>query len=187
MERKQFIEKSLKLGISSCVLSSLIFNETKAVTPPDDQELTACKGEKDFMNNWLSDLFDSMEKTVDRETQVKIIEGCGRGCFSRHQFKHDIVDKGKGSLDNLIEAYKQNFEIWKEEDKVHIRYGEISPGCYCPAAKNREAKPDDLHCECSRTSHQTIFETALGKPFKVDIAESVRRGAKTCHFIVHLT
>jgi len=26
-----------------------------------------------------------------------------------------------------------------------------------------------------------------GRPFRVDIAESLRRGGKTCHFIVHLS
>jgi hypothetical protein len=35
-------------------------------------------------------------------------------------------------------------------------------------------------------SNQTIFETALGKAVKVEVAESFRRGGKQCHFVVHL-
>jgi hypothetical protein len=27
----------------------------------------------------------------------------------------------------------------------------------------------------------------LGRPFRVEIAESLRRGGKTCHFVVHLS
>jgi hypothetical protein len=49
----------------------------------------------------------------------------------------------------------------------------------------RPPKPDDLHCECTRTTHQSIFETALGRPIKVDVVETLRRGGKTCHFVAH--
>jgi hypothetical protein len=152
-----------------------------------DEEVEQLKQQKEFIQNWLQDLLDTMDKELDLPTKVKLIEGCGRGCFNRFKFKQEIAAKGSNSLENLIEAYKQNFEIWKDGDIVHIRYGETSAQCYCPAANYRKSKPNDVHCECTRTTHQTIFETALGKPFKVDILESLRRGGQTCHFAVHLT
>jgi len=187
MERREFTQKLMALGVCPFVISKLGIPEQITSISDEDEKLKMLKVEKEFMGNWLSDLLNSMEQVVDRETQVKIIEGCGRGCFNRHQFKKDIAIKGTGDLDKLIEAYKQNFEIWKEENTVHIRYGETSPYCYCPAANYRESKPDDIHCECTRTTHQTIFETALNRKFKVDILESLRRGGKTCHFLVHLS
>lgn len=187
MERREFTQKLLALGVCPAVLMNLggfdVFAKGKTA---DDNELETLKSQKEFIQNWLADLLDSMDKVIDRETQVKIIEGCGRQCFNRHQFKKDIAAKGAGDIDKLIEAYSQNFEIWKDGNTVHIRYGETSAQCYCPAANYREAKPNDLHCECTRMTHQSIFETALGKPIKVDIAESLRRGGKTCHFIAHV-
>ena len=189
MERRDFAQKLLALGVCPFVLSN--FGNMEALTntqlPEDDEKSKVLKAQKEFVENWLSDLLDSMENVVDRETQVKIVEGCGKQCFNRHQFKKDIAVSGDGNLDKLIEAYKKNFEIWKDADKVHIRYGETSKQCYCPAANYRKPKENDLHCECTRMTHQTIFETALHKPFKVEIAESLRRGGKTCHFVVHLT
>ncbi len=189
MDRKEFTSKLLALGACPFMLSN--FNGLdrlgNTINPDDDEKVKAVKMEKEFIEHWLADLLDSMEKVVDRETQVKIVEGCGVQCFNRHQFKKDIAAKGTGDLDKLIEAYKQNFEIWKDANEVHIRYGAVSKQCYCPAAKNREPKPNDLHCECTRMTHQTIFEAAMNRPFKVDIAESLRRGGKTCHFIVHLS
>ncbi len=86
-----------------------------------------------------------------------------------------------------MEALKKNFEIWRESDLVHIRYGETSSRCFCPAAKLRPAHPNDMLCNCTRATHQTIWETAPGKPFRVDIVETLRRGGKTCHFVVHLS
>ncbi|MFO7446632.1 MAG: hypothetical protein R6W90_09705 [Ignavibacteriaceae bacterium] len=188
MDRKEFAHKLIALGVCPFALPPFLYGSTTDDNSPgdEDEKFMQLKGEKEFVEHWLSDLLDSMENVLDKDTIVKVVENCGKACYSRHSFKQDIAAKGKGDLDKLIEAYDQNFEIWREENKVHIRYGETSPGCYCPAAKYRTPKPDDVHCECTRMTHQTIFETALGKAIKVDIAETVRRGGKTCHFIVHV-
>ena len=85
-----------------------------------------------------------------------------------------------------MDAYKKNFEVWREEGTVHVRYGAVNKQCYCPAARYHPVKPHDLHCECTRATHQTVFETALGRPIRVEVVESLRRGGKTCHFVAHV-
>lgn len=114
------------------------------------------------------------------------MEDYGHGCYNRVQFKQDIAKAGRGDLEKLIQAYGQIFEIWKNEEGVHIRYGETSKKCYCPAAQIPQPQLNDIQCECTRTTHQTIFEEALGVPVKVKEIESLRRGGKTCHFIVNI-
>ena len=184
MNRKEFFRGSLALGAcAGCFLlptNSLTASET--ISSEDDKYQQLLQ-EKEFIQNWLTDLVSTIETELDEATKVKLLAGCGRGCFKRYKFKSDIAEKGKGDLDKLIAAYKANFEVWKEGNTVHVRYGEVSQGCYCPAAKFRPAKPNDLHCECTRATHQTIFETALGRPVDVKILETVRRGNKTCHFL----
>jgi len=189
MERKEFFEKSLKFGLCACALN--VLNPLPAVgetETPVDKTLEQLKYENTFIKNWLSDLLDTMDKVLDKETKVKVIEGCGRGCFNRHQFKKDIAEKGKGDVDKLIEAYKSSFEAWKEGDTVHIRFGfgKGKKGCFCPTARTQPVKPDDVMCECTRMTHQSIFETALNRKVKIDILETVRRGGDVCHFLVHL-
>jgi len=186
MNRKEFIQKSWESGLGCCALMALIQDAPAGASPPPGDQQTPEQFEKQFVQNWLVDLLDAMDAELDQKTKVRLMEACGRGCFRRFQLKQDIAQQGKGDLQKLMAAYKKNFEIWQEGDLVHIRYGEVSNRCYCPAANYRPAKPHDVHCECTRSTHQTIFETALGRPFKVDIAESLRRGGKTCHFIVHL-
>jgi hypothetical protein len=193
MNRSEFVRHSCKwLGATA---TGLALSKTAAAadaapaTATDDalkKELARLQSDRDFVNNWLTDLFDAIDAEVDPAVRVRLLANCGRGCFRRYDFKQAIARDGKGDLDKLIAAYKRNFEIWREGDFVHIRYGETSPGCYCPAAKFRPAKPNDVHCECTRATHQTVFETALGRPFEVEVLESVRRGGKTCHFRVHL-
>jgi hypothetical protein len=187
MDRKSFAQKLALLGVCPFVIQNLSGAEPAKETVEQDEKLKALETQKQFVENWLADLLDSIDKNLDRDTQEKIVGQCGKACFNRFQFKKDIAINGSGDLNKLIESYKKNFEIWREGDKVHIRYGEISKQCYCPAANYRAPKPNDIHCECTRNTHKAIFETALGRPFRVDVAESLRRGGKTCHFVVHLS
>jgi len=184
MERREALIKTLKYG--GCIAGSILINSTGsgAITQTQETDCETIREEKEFIQNWLSDLLNTMDEVLDDETKDKLMAGCGKGCYNRFKFKQDIAAYGHRDLDKLIEAYKGNFEIWRQDEKVHIRYGEISKGCYCPAAKYREPKPNDIHCECTRNTHKTIFETALERPVRIDIIETVRRGGKTCHFVV---
>lgn len=189
MNRFQFLRDSWQwacaTGAALCLPRAAAAADEPA-PPTCDRLLEREKGEKQFVGGWLNDLLDTMQAQLDEKTRIRLIEGCGRGCFLRHKFKQDIAEAGKGDADKLLAAYKRNFEVWREGDLFHVRYGAVSSRCYCPVAALVPAKPGDLHCECTRTTHQTIFETALGRPIKVEILESLRRGGKTCHFAAHL-
>ena len=189
MERKQFLCRTLQLGLGACSLAALEKVATGMAAAAENappSELEMARREADFVRNWVSDLFDTMDEQLPREARVKLIEGCGKGCFRRHEFKRTIAEQGKGDVDKLIAAYKKNFEVWRDGDTVHVRYGETSKQCYCPVVKTRAPQADDLHCECTRSTHQAIFETALGRKVRVEVLESLRRGGKTCHFLAHL-
>jgi predicted hydrocarbon binding protein len=43
-----------------------------------------------------------------------------------------------------------------------------------------------MHCHCHKGTHKAIFEAALGRPFQVEIMESVRRGGEQCYFRINL-
>ena len=181
VDRKDFLKGCCGL-VAISAMPSVASQAPAEAAKCDDNELK-------FIQNWVSDLMETLDKEFDEAAKIKLISGCGRGCYNRFQFKQDIAAKGKGSVDKLVEAYKANFEIWREgEDKVHIRYGAVnSNGCYCPAAKYRPGKPKtDIHCYCTRATHQAIWEAALGKRPDIEILQSVRRGDPTCHFLVKL-
>ena len=184
MDRKDFTKSLLAMGLCPFLAAAA---EAKSATDTEPEK--SCEQttqEKLFIEHWLTDLMSTMDDVLDRETRVKLIEGCGRGCYNRHSFKQDIARNGAGDVDTLVKAYSKNFQIWRDGNEVHIRYGEVNGQCYCPVAQGQPVKPDDLHCECTRSTHQTIFETALGRPIQVDVVESLRRGGVTCHFIAHV-
>lgn len=199
MDRKEFLRKSLKTGLGcGAVLAAektRLLADTAAAdgsapgrdTAQLEKEVQQLRYKNEFMNHWLSDLVDTMNDALDEKTRVKLMAGCGRGCHRRHQFTQDIVSAGKGDLGRLLEAYKKSFGIRREGDLVHITYGP-SPqgGCWCPAAQDRPAHPNDMHCECTRAKHELIFREALGRSYRVEMVESFRRGGRQCHLVVHL-
>jgi len=182
VDRKTFLKTSL-----GAIAAALAGGAAHAAPAAADcaGELAQAKGENDFVNAWLTDLFEAADAELDERSRVRLLEACGRGCYRRYPFKQEIARKGRGGLAELERAYQENFEAWREGDVLHIRYGKVSKGCYCPSARHRPARPHDVHCECTRTTHQTICETALGRPCRVEILETVRRGGRTCHFAVH--
>ena len=199
MDRKEFLRRSLKtcLGCGAAIAAGGAHLEANSAGGPSSaqtedaaqlqDEIKQLRYKNEFMNNWLSDLADTMYEQLDEGTRVKLMAGCGQGCHRRHQFTQDIVNAGKGNLDKLLEAYTKSFGIRREGDLVHITYGP-SPqgGCWCPAAQDRPARPGDMHCECTRAKHELIFKEALGRSYKVEMVESFRRGGKQCHLVVHL-
>jgi hypothetical protein len=181
MDRKTFLKTSAGVVAASFAGASL---SAGADEPACAKELEKATRDSAFVDAWLTDLFGAIDSEVDPATRVRLLEACGRGCYRRYAFKQEIAARGKGSLANLKKAYQESFESWIDGDALHIRYGAVSKGCYCPAARNRPARPHDLHCECTRMTHQTVCETALGRPCRVEILETVRRGGNTCHFAV---
>jgi hypothetical protein len=189
MNRSEFLRTSSQFACASC-LAVAFGSRARAADAPAapatsvDEALQRAQTENAFINHWLSDLFDAIEREVDPAVRVKLLEACGRACYRRHSFKQDIAAAGRGDPAKLIEAYRKNFGIERDGDLVHIRYG--GGKCYCPAARNRPAQPNDVHCECTRASHEAIFEAALGRHIKIDLVETVRRGGQRCHLVAHL-
>jgi hypothetical protein len=157
MDRSQFLCSSLGVVCASAGALVLPAKASAETAPACDEQLKKEKGDREFIEHWLEDLLGTMSSELDEPTRIKLIEGCGRGCFRRHQFKVDLARRAEGSLDKLIAAYQDNFEAWREGDVVHIRYGAVSKRCYCPVVRSLPAKPNDLHCECTRATHQAVF------------------------------
>ncbi len=186
MERREYLKQLAQYGGCIACLPLQHLDAGTIDQQEENQDYNRLKGEKEFVQNWLTDLMSTIDRELDEESKQKLMAGTGKGCFDRHKFKQDIAAQGKGNLDALIDAYKQNFEIWKEGEKIHIRYGKAPKGCFCPAARYRPPTPNDLHCDCTRNTHKTIFETALGREVKVALLETQRRGGKTCHLLVEV-
>ncbi len=183
MDRKEFV----KLGC--CAFAFITAKGLSAADAPKEAAPACDARELTFIQNWVTDLMETIDTEMPPEAKIKLMRGTGRGCYRRHPFKAEIAKNGQGSVDKLVEAMKKNFECWRDGDKVHIRFGEKNTyGCYCPAARYRPGKPQtDIHCYCTAATLASIWEAAIGREPKIQILQSVRRGDPTCHFLVQIT
>lgn len=104
MDRKEFLEYSLKAGMCGCAaLAGLHRAEAAAdggsAQPDGSAELTGWI--KDFeqrmvegsatpewlrakkARRWITDMVDHIDNTLDDSTKAHILQGCGRACFGR--------------------------------------------------------------------------------------------------------
>ena len=104
MDRKEFTQKLLALGACPFMLANFngLDNLGNTENPDEDEKTKAIRSEKEFIENWLRDFMDTMDKILDTDTEMKSIEGCGRGCFDRHQFKKDMADRGLVARDDFV-------------------------------------------------------------------------------------
>jgi len=65
VDRKQFIDAALKLGVYSCALPPLAAEALGRTVPAQDDNAVRIGGERDFVLNWLSDLLDAMDRELD--------------------------------------------------------------------------------------------------------------------------
>ena len=69
MDRKSFTQKLTLLGICPLIIESLSGSDLSAIPKEIDEKFKELQSQKQFVENWLSDLLDSMDKCLDRETQ----------------------------------------------------------------------------------------------------------------------
>ena len=163
MRRNEFLTTALKGGLGCCGLAVL---DSAANGPAQAAEPTEADREKEFVKNWMSDLFDSIDAELDEETKVRVMAGCGRGCFRRFSFKQGTSRRqGQRAASRVwLKRTRKNFEVWQEDALVHIRYGAENKQCYCPAAPLPfRPRPHDAHCECTRATAPDDLRNGAGE------------------------
>ena len=134
---------------------------------------------------WITNLMDGLDKNVDKETIIKILEQCGRQCQSQSLIKKAkaIYEKSKNTddfLNKLAQVYKH---LHREGNKVSVVY----PKCYCSQVnKIPKGKLSGTYCNCSRGWAKALLEGATGKPVEVNMEKSIINGDDQCKFEVIL-
>lgn len=138
---------------------------------------------------WVREMVVRLEDRVGPEKAKSIMESCGRKCCgvtSRKRAKA-CASKAK-TLQQLIDNMNKmrvgggRLKV-KDEHTVLGGYDR----CYCGlVSKTEERFPDLGYCQCSVGWYKQLFETALGRPVKVEIKQSIINGAKSCEFVIHV-
>lgn len=184
MNRKEFIRRAAQACVACSAMTLLSGQETQSQADQAERERKAREFEKRFKEAYILTLMENMEKQLDEKTRVKLMEECGRACARRSGIAK-FAEKYKGDVkkfvDNMAEKLGQE-NISIEGDTIHWGY----PRCFCELVAEGSTRLPDVYCHCSVGWVLEVFETVAGKPVKVELLQSVKRGAPSCQFLVRL-
>lgn len=134
---------------------------------------------------WITSLIDGLNKNVDEETIVKILEQCGRQCQSQSFIRKAKALYARSTntedfMDKLGRVYKH---LQREGNNTYLVY----PKCYCSQVnKIPKERLSGTYCNCSRGWAKALFEGATGKPVEVVMEKSIISGDDQCRFRIML-
>jgi hypothetical protein len=177
MKRKEFLKAACGLGLAG---GAGVLQAPAQQTPPAKAE----KPRDQFKEAWVLEMMQSMEKIVDPETRGRLMNACGRACARRGGILKTAA-KFKGDVPGFVAALGP--QVGKdlcriEGNVVHWGY----PRCYCELVEAGPERLPDSYCLCSAGWVQEVFETAAGRPVRVDVVQTIKRGAPDCRFLVRL-
>jgi len=208
VDRKEFLGKSLQVAAGVGLACPCL--AVAADTPPGKPEpgpATPCprtagdyahatpfEKRADFAKTWTARFMRVMDERLDEGTRRGLMEANGRACAMGAYGPPDPT-KTVG-VDELVERLAKHVgpeNARREGDVVFFNYKENPDGlslkdgyCLCPLVEDGPSDLSPTYCHCSVGYVAYLFERNLGRPVRVELLESVRRGGKACRFAVHV-
>lgn len=175
MNRKRFVIEVLQCGLAAGAAAVFPCTAAGAQTKEEDRQDVA----KKFKEAWITTLMESMEEQIGIGARSQLMESCGRACARRSSVMK-TAQSCKGDVGKLVrtlagflgEGNRMSGSI------VELRY----PKCYCELVADGPARLPDLYCHCSEGWIKEMFETAAQKKVRVEVLQTVKRGADSCRF-----
>ncbi len=124
---------------------------------------------------------------MDRAALVRLLEERGRLCCHSLEFRRRLYAESRGDLDALVTLMGKIVgpaNCRREGDTVTLVYP--MGKCGCGRSPVRAPVADDPYCECSKANNRELFSLVAGRPVRVEVVESPRRGGGVCRFLIHL-
>lgn len=197
MNRKQFLVQLAGYGAVAAALPVLAPCCAAAATLRTAESASAEGtpiGERmAFAQTWAKRMMDNIDGELDEPTRVRLMQANGRSCFRGAGFK-----PFPGGVDAFIEAVRKwagpgPSPIRREGEIVYFDYVRNPAGlkvadgwCLCPLVEKGPEGLSGTFCECSVGYVAEMFTGVAGKPVRVELLESLKRGGRGCRFKIHL-
>jgi predicted hydrocarbon binding protein len=139
---------------------------------------------KKHTQNWIRTIIAGMDSHLDDATRSQLLEACGRACARGEGASP--ASQCQGDLDKFLAMVR----IWHGADETVVRDGDIvtilCSRCMCPLVGDNPGRLSGSFCECSFGWMKENFETILGRPVDVEVAETIHRGGEGCRFTIHI-
>jgi hypothetical protein len=178
MKRKDFLR-------GTCGLAALFGTLAAGGPGARAQELdageAAAKREealKKQIHGYLKSLMDSLDRNLSEAERVAVQEANGRACAARG-----------GSLD-WARSFNGDVDAFLAEMRKHIGAGNaVREGkiirlayekCFCPLVADLKDPISPSYCLCTQGWTKAVYEGLTGKPVRVALHASIKRGDPKC-------
>ncbi len=134
------------------------------------------------MNVWIKELLRNLDKNLDENKKIAIMEACGEECPFTHLSDERLLEIKKNSKDEA-EFIKQLSREWRvkiEDDNVYVVFDK----CYCPLVNEDINGASKTLCYCTQGNIKKKFRLGLGREVKVLIEKSILAGDSECRIKV---
>ncbi len=170
---------------------------TPAACPPAAPgypHATSFEKRAEFGKRWAGRFMRVLDERLDEKTRRAVMEANGRACAMGAYGPPDATKTiPLDAFVTKVAQYVGPENARREGDVVYFNYKQNPDGlrlsdgyCLCPLVEDGPADLSPTYCHCSVGYVAYLFEKNVGKPVRVELLESVRRGGKACRFAVHV-
>ncbi len=140
---------------------------------------------------WWRTAVKKLEDSVGSEDAIKIMNTCGSRCCGQGNRKtaKRLMVESETLEEFLVKA--SNYGVKEGEIEYRLEDENTIIGtfnrCFCGQVKQtKKLFENKTYCQCSAEFHRQFFLTALEKPVKVELTQSIITGADSCIFKIYI-
>ena len=141
---------------------------------------------------WIEAVENALDAHGDAALTAKVMKAAGQKCAQ--QILDDctkMLGKKPESVDELLDATNQrrsqihNLDsLWENQgNKTYLKINE----CGCTLVKAGLARPNPVHCLCSKGLMESLFSAVCQGPVSVEVVKAIGFGDDVCEFYVNFT
>ncbi len=180
MKRTSFLSGAIGLAAGGALLGNRAMAQ-EAGTDLCQKKLAA---KNRFLKGWLDSWLQNLKGRMPEPEKVALIEANGRACAARAGLLewaasfHGDVDKFLAEMEKHIGPGNAR----RDGQTIHLVYEK----CFCPLVGDMDDPLPGDYCLCTRGWTQAVYGALAGKPVRVDLKASVKRGDPKCLIEVEL-
>ncbi len=165
----------------------------------EGSEKTAASKDRRQVALWVKEAINRLDASTTPEKCRQIMAACGHNCIAHNSRMTQAIKARR-------QKYQTEEEFLKAEAKKPIKGTRLElqgntliqfytphtystpRRCFCGLmfALPTGINVSPTYCQCSRGFVEKYWESALGRPVRVEVKETAITGGKECKFIIHL-